>query len=687
MTISTLFNAELTMVDAARAFAYSVEPAWGENEWAVEGWSITGGSDAACEHGASEALHAMGFRFWTPVKTSRPASVPASGVTLPRQQFVMPYMQVFFNYGNPGILEDEFTRWATLNNVADKRRPVGHAWSAIISWAASYYAANPSYLINGGTSFELSEPTARAANMAKCVEWVLLNINEWGRCHFDPADGDTQDTDTVFAFANDVVDQVRQTVPNARLGLYAYAGHRAPASFPCPNLYVQVALGFNDLGLGYQELVRQWGLVVPEIALRAYGDIAAQDGWYPAYSTVTNSAYYQSQYPGFVSNGANGVNMETSGNWTKNAPGMMNAIRFWKTGTTTYADVLADMVPAIYGNDPKVTELFNLWGDPYAALSDYLLRDSCRIVDAMQDAPYKVEFQQYITVILRDRALAKMTTRDGTYMTALEQNLRWAWGIRNTGGLHSYAYTRQLANSNVTDNGRPDLNFASNPHWSRYPIAPSAQDYQASKAHLAILDNRWVGLDDQNLVEVDVSPTGQAAALLTPATDFTTLGVARFKFVGPGTVTVNYSASYLQDQVHVFRAGIHDVVAAGDAVTSWTDGRLYLVAFPQVRLDPSAAPGFRWAYLPRMSRGRVLLSSGSRITLTDAIGRKDISQNLPPFGPGMASPQSIRPGVLRVDNINTRGTHSLGNLNPFVSPLPGKQLMPRALAIREGLHA
>jgi hypothetical protein len=686
---SILFNEELSAVEPARSFTYTVNPAWGENEWSVSGWTVTGGSDAALEHGASEALHALGYRFWTPQKTTRPASLPAGGVTLARQQFVFTYCLMYLNYGfGNATLQTEYVRWATLNNVNDRRRPVGHTWGAIINWANAqngYYTSNPGLLINNGTSFELVEPVARAANLAKCVEWCRLNINEFQRCSFDPADGDTQSSEVVFGFANDVVAELRATThPQAMLGLYAYAGHRAPVAFPCPYLYVQVALGFNNLGIGYQALVQQWGAVAAEVALRGYGDIAAQDGWLPAYSGITRANFFIGEYPGYIASGANGINMETSGNWLKNMVSHWHALRYWKTGQGTHASALAEMLPALFNNDPAVLALYNLWGDPTTLLTDDLIYQSCQIIDQMQQ-PHRAEFRRYMTFVMRDRLLSSMgTTRDGVYMSRLEQNLRWVWAMEADGSVHSNAYSRQLANSNVTDNGRPDLNLGSSPHYRRFPAYSTDEDYIAHRDALARRVVRASVFSDTDLVEVTVAPTGQAAALLTPATDYTTLGIAVFVFIGPGTVTTDYLESFRATEVREFGPGMHTFSIAASATTSWVGGTLYLRAFPAVRLDPSLS-GQRWAYVPRISRGRLRVSSESRLTLIDSVSRKDIAQNFAPFSSGMANPQTIVPGVARVDNINTRGTHVFGNLSPYVSPSPTVQLMPRALAAREGL--
>jgi hypothetical protein len=269
-------------------------------------------------------------------------------------------------------------------------------------------------------------------------------------------------------------------------------------------------------------------------------------------------------------------------------------------------------------------------------------------------------------------------------MTRLEQNLRWSHSLRAAGTIHSYAYSRQLANSNTTDNGRPDLSFGNNPHWQRFPELPPLSAYTSARDSIARLSGRPEELEGDDLVLATVAPTGQAAAITTSATDYTTLGVATFAFIGPGTVTVTYSEAFRGSEVLSFGAGRHEFTILHNAVTTWSGGTLFLRAYPQVRLDPSVG-GQRWAYIPRIVRGKVRASSNSRLTLIDATSRKDIVRNFAPFADGTHNPQTLVPGVARVDNINTRGTHVFGNLSPYVSPSPTAQLMPRALAARESL--
>lgn len=698
MTVSVRFNTELHLVDAGRTFTYAVDAAWGENEWQVSGFAVTGGSTEACEHGASEALYQMGYRFWTPQKTTRPSTIPSGGVTLARQQFVMPYQNMYTNYsfGSDPTMDALFVRWQTLNCCRDSRRPVGHAWPAIINAieaADGFFTTNPTYMTgtvgSASNSFNLNLTGAdRTALINRIAAHLVSILNANNRAAFDPQDGSSWTSEQVWGFGNEVVARVRDTAPNALLGIYAYAGHRAPVTFQCPHLYVQVALGFNDLGIGYPALVEAWGEVVPEVSLRGYGIIAAQNEWGPFEGGILARNSLR-DYPSFRDSGANGISMETTAHWTPGIIGHYRALRYWRDGVTTYEQVLADAVSKIYNNDSRVTELFMYWSEPGVGEFNTTLRRSCDIIAAMPDSEYKTEFQRYMSWLMRHRRLTANTTiHSPTYFVRLEQNLRWAKGMEQLGNLHYYAYARQLANNNTDANGRPDLSFDANAHWFRFPTLPTEADFQSLHAEYIRIADRPSELDDTTLVLATVTPDTSEPADLLGATSYLTRGAATFFFVGPGTVTTNYILDRFTDTTTEYGAGLHEFTIFADATTTFSTGMLFLKAFPIVRMDAASGGGRRFLYIPRSVRGRVELTSGSRITIFDATGRFDVSRNVPPFLAGFHNPQRLRAGQLRIDNTNTSGFHQFGNVNPFISPSPYRMLMTQALAVKEGLsHA
>jgi hypothetical protein len=96
MTVSTFFQEEITAVDATKLIAYVVNTStYGLWEWsyAYSGstYTVTGGSELACEYGASELLETLGFRYYCPQDwgRKRPVSI-TTGLSAAKQQYWMP---------------------------------------------------------------------------------------------------------------------------------------------------------------------------------------------------------------------------------------------------------------------------------------------------------------------------------------------------------------------------------------------------------------------------------------------------------------------------------------------------------------------------------------------------------------------------------------------------------------------
>ena len=82
--------------------------------------------------------------------------------------------------------------------------------------------------------------------------------------------------------ANYVARELREKHPEAWVGLYAYSTHRLPPTIAVePNVYVQVAMGFNRTQYTLAELVELWSKKVGAIGLREYYGVEAWDWGLP----------------------------------------------------------------------------------------------------------------------------------------------------------------------------------------------------------------------------------------------------------------------------------------------------------------------------------------------------------------------------------------------------------------------
>lgn len=690
MAIATEFDDELQQVDAGKSFTFnSGFSDYGENEWSVSGYTVNGGSDDACEHGAAEALYNLGYRFYTPEKTVRPASLPAEGVTLARQEFVFPFFSLFYNYGYASwgaYKNDAFNRWTILNAADDGRFPIVHAWGPIITAIDaedSFFTNNPTYykkdtIASTTATFDLSITGADyTALVDRVAQYVVDDVGTSTRYGFDPTDGDGVDSDTCFQFAKDVLAVVHQTKPNVNFGLYAYSNHNRAPSFTVNNMYVQVALGFNDGGIGYSALVDEWAQAGVTVGLRGYGLIAAQDEWGPFQQGLCADNSFSSSifnYADYIASGAKSMKMESTGNQIPALVGQYTLIRYLKDGTTTHADVRDDMAANLPGFTAEVKDLYEFWGAN--SLNPSTISTSYDKIAALPVNTLTTEIKRYWTWYRNneDRVEDYRTAngKNGIYYSRLEQSLRYGKALQDDGIIHGYAYSRQEANANV-DPDRNDLKFNSSPHWSRHGEYPPDSLFDSLKTKYQQALQRPSELNDTTLVLVEVTPNGGETG---GAANFITDAGVDYAYVGPGTITRGGNDT-------VYGSGLHTFSASG--LVEYSGGHLFLKCFPQFSTDAPGHGGNRFMYIPKSVRGRPYITGGPRLTIVDGNGSKDYRQHVPPFDSGFSDPRKLQAGQSRVRWDRTRGTVVMLNCNPWISATHNRALMPKALAVREGL--
>lgn len=699
MTIDAAFDAELAEVDGTKTFSVSIDGGWGENEFQVSGYSITAGSNNAAEHGAAEALYQLGYRFWSPYWITRPSSLPAGGVTLSRRQRTMPYCKMFLNYGfHPGDAngDTDFDRWNTLLASNDERRPVSHAWGSWYDGDTAWFNANTDYWSLSGSRLvlDLADETAFEALAQRAALWLSTRLNSLNRAGWDPPDGDTLTSDLVFPWVARCVAILRSTyaISDAKLGVYSYGGHRDFAPVVGEDLtgvYVQIALGFSTAGYdSYATLVDGWGGVVDEIALRGYGDIAAQDG-YRIPTAAGRGLNFLTDYPSFIASGADGVQMETSANWIKNIISHHSFHRVWTEGgdpSTTYDAVLSDAVDTLFEGDSAVADMYQLW-DANSLISSELLNQSFVIADAMQaDSWWKERFRQFMAVQCKISDLTSPAF-DGPWFTEAETTMRWAEGVyREDGAVHSYAMQRQILGAgNTTNQGRSDLLITSFPHYYSYPSLPTDAEINAIRDDRA---RRFgypaITAAPDNLADwVEVTlpdPEGAADVANADGTQILLRYTATLFYSGPGSVTIGSTTTE-------YGAGITQIDFVGGAsstTVTWSGGTLYALTNPLLWFDQPTDNKVWWMYKPTTVLGWDKIRAGIRLSVYDADGRKDINRIDPPYDSGFVSPQSIGTGTICVFT-QTRGSFTLAGAAPCISPDRTKMLMPRDLAEREGL--
>jgi hypothetical protein len=710
MAVSTHFQTEITAVDATKTLDFVVNTStYTEFEWSYAGLTITGGSELACEYGAAELLERMGFRWYSPNTEFyvRPASIPTN-LTAAKQSTWMPNNNVFLTYGHSwdniyladrSTLNTALSKWQTLNGVRTSVWPAGHRWVNIINANQPYFQANPTYYLgtlgSGSVKFNLSLTGADYNNIVELAASEILKqgLNAWNRTNMDATDGDSQSTDLFWPFTKAVAAKVRSgtnaigTHPArtgtaaAQLGAYAYAGHRQPPTLAyTPGVYTQVALGFTPPDT-WIDLVEGHGAKSDAILLREYWAVNQP---LPFVDMRHKNAYFLRYDALHAAADTIGFTAECSAYWLNNLVMFRWGIQKARTGTTTYATALDDVMADVFDDDAAVRSLYEFWGDPYLGDSLWALRRTFDIIDDMADAWYKTYFK-YIAVILAklrylppQTALASQTPSD-PFPAAFSSMCSNVVAIRLLDIFHSYGFLRQKANGAIQTN-YPQLRMFANPlpDWWTNPELPTSTEFTSYHAQLLVDTPHDDELDSTDLVLVHgITPR---IAATTSATKFNIVGTAKFKFIGPGTVTETPNDTTHPSITTTYGSGINSVQKNFPSTYTHSGGYLFLDTFPSARKEPDGTGFNHWFYVPARNSGEFVAEADSRVRFVDQNGQLNL---LPETDAGYVDPANLGPGQVAVNNANTRGNFHNMNGNRYMSMHATIALLPRVIAEEE----
>lgn len=756
MALSTSFKTAIDMVDNTILLA-SVDDEAGydyfEFSYTCTGstYTIRGGSFVACEHGAVHLLEAMGFRFYAPYATrfwKLPAGPLPTNLSQTKMQFWMPSTSYGQTYGNnmqsaiygpiADTVEAETARFYDLVGWAQQPFPSGHRQGGVVQAFSQFFDANRHLLaqknLDAGWepgdlgSFALSTmspaekdmvATLAAAKLLKDGQSTSNSLYRYGRTNYDANDGDPNTSDDYFAHAVLVCQKVRAGVnalntygygsytqfnsytayagvPDAQLGVYAYAGHKQRPSFDVrPYIYVGVALGFSDPATWLPKMVAHKDNSVRVLA-RAYMGTQTWTNGQPLID-FTCKRNYCDMYDDFYTQGdCRGVQAgDGNGNWLIGLVANRMINMKWRTGSYTYDQALADVVGDLFDDDPAVTELYEYWGNPYQTIHRFSLYDSMLIVDQMVDGWYKDYFEQQLLINYQYMYLPDKPDSPAVgdaYDLALTQLMKDVVSLTRDQIVHSYAYLRRLCNSNVST-AYPHLHFGN--HSSATPAPyytnttkPTHERYIAARDALAPLVSRAEGLDSENLVLMhNLTPRDGSIGVASGVRTLDARSVVRY--IGPGSLVTTGTVPTEDDEGNVitttlagepvsYAAGSNLLEAIGDFVYEWTGGHFFVCAFPRCRIEqtPVPAKGNLWAYIPSRCAGQVKGESTGYIRLHDQNGMFEINRLVASDDPDM---NNLGPGQVRWDQAST-GFGMLTNMNIWLSTNATKALIPREIA-------
>lgn len=727
---------------------------------------LLGASEPAAQHAVAHLLHHWGFRYFNPMPAWWIAP-HTDELTIDLNVAEKPKLvgrRIWYAYGvREPLLKEGYQRWAfaTRQNTGG-RFHTGHSYGHIIGRNAAAFETHPEYfdLLENGERNSKAPASVRKFCVSNegLIQLVvedrkrlLAEYRESNPYAFmvsvDPSDGEGTchcqncaaigtPTDRVFHLANEVARALAAEEPPGWVGLYAYSSHRMPATIQIePNVYVQVAMGFNKTPYTLPQLIGKWGERVRSIGLREYYGVEAWDWGLPGRMRGARTAYHAKWIPYYAARNVNAINAETNANWGAQTLGLnVAAALMWNPDadveaiaddyfTKAFGPAAApmrrlqqrfDAAPPLRG--ATLLPLFRDLKEAYDATDDLAIRR--RIVDMMSYAHYLAVFRQFQNI------QAAEGERNDAYYDGLKPLMRYAWQTRLRGMVHYYALARRLCNGLPKTDDRMDFYL-----FARDPPPVWQTGEQLTNDQIVTLFNediRALEADDDPLVVYsrylehvtvpgkDAGPStvlrrheggvtrihrsGMTAFLAARGTTDVTLRILPID--KQATVTVKRRDEVIHEQVVPLsdepadvtftlpKAGEHDLHISG-SFDIWVDESTPLVyEQSMMRRAQLEYSGPHYFYVPKGTK-ELIVEPGPRLSLhvPGEAKRRDITPA--DTEPGKAYtiipvPEGADGTVWHTSNM-TRGKFALLNVPPLLSFHRSTVIVPREIAEADGL--
>lgn len=514
---------------------------------------VLGNSEEAARHGVADLLRRWGFRWFAPSPKWRitPKLIDLSVDLNVVESPALIDRRIWYAYGMSGDdlkpLMENYTRWAIANRLSLKS-PIrtGHSYGNIIQRNPEAFAQNPelSALLENGErdterhynarKFCVSNPdliklvtedrqqllaAERKANPAAFMVSVDPSDGE-GTCHCENCEALGTTTDRVFHLANAVAKGLRANDPDAWAGLYAYSSHRLPPTIDVePNVYVQVAMGFNRTEFSLPELVDRWSKKVGAIGLREYYGVEAWDWGLPGRARGGRVEYHRKWIPFYAERKLNAINAETNSNWGAQMLGLYVASQLMWNPKADVDAITEEFFQLAFGEAAEPMRGFHAKSEAAPALRPStllpLFEDLQNASTATNDAAVRArltDLKSYLVYVAKfrdfDLVQSRSPDRNDAYYASLEPLMNYAWRTRHRDMAHYYALARRLCNGLPVQDNRLEFYIANK---DRDPIWKTGE---------TLTDAEILTLFDQTVaaLEADDDPTVNFSRYFDPVT-------------------------------------------------------------------------------------------------------------------------------------------------------------------------
>jgi hypothetical protein len=448
---------------------------------------VVGRSESALVHGLWTLARELGYRqYFAEQAWEYIPRRPAASIKLDRT-FAPRYLSRGFTYGYTlAASRPNYDRWITRNRIGGgfevdashaygkvaaflvKGQPVGTTVSAL--YPDFFETSSDPTITEPYKKFCTTNPRLQA-KVREYVDAIMTGPNPPASISMEPSDGDgwgtcscadcprlTSISDKVVTLANIAADQLKTKYPRTYVGMYAYYTHSEPPSIALrDNIIVNVTTSFRAPGSTLEGLLSGWKAKGADVGVRDYLSVNAWDrdipGWPQASSLV-----YVSSLDVWSKQGARFYGTEAGNNWGPAGLGyyvMSQAL--WESVdaekirdeflTNMFPEALTPMrifyasinMPNTPAGTPPVTprkirELYQYLTQAYATSKD---------AAALTRLDQLGQYVRYVEMLYKLNA--------GNYdprlwpLAQVDALLQYAFRIRNTGMVHSYALHRDLA--------------------------------------------------------------------------------------------------------------------------------------------------------------------------------------------------------------------------------------------------
>ena len=425
---------------------------------------LTGATPLGLQHAVYAFLEGLGCRWffpgdaWVVIPKLAEAQFPTFELTS-RPDYQM--RRIWYGWGIGPIPKNAvaYRDWCRRNRMGGSLTgSTGHAYAAFVR-PDLHFEEHPEWfpLVDGnriaGGQVCVSNPVVRERAIKRALDFfkarpdtVMISMSPndgagWCQCTECAKLGSV--TDQALWLANQVADAIREPFPDKLVAMYAYAGTSVPPNIEAsPNVIIFIATAFNYAGFG--KSLEGWSKKARLLGIREYYNVIIWNRDMPRWQVDR----MRRSIPGFHAKGAIALNAESGNEWAPEGLNYYIASRLlWDTEADVDA-LLDDFFKKCWGKAAvpmrRYYERFKGGGRMSSRTLAVCLHD-LKEASELAESPEVVRRLDQMKLYLHWVRLfyEHNAARGAEAIAAARKAMHFAWRIRTTNMVHSYAQFRE----------------------------------------------------------------------------------------------------------------------------------------------------------------------------------------------------------------------------------------------------